>query len=346
MKNIFTLIFTLFVTGLFAQPLGLIDGSISATGGVVKVEFTANAGLPAGVGLNPMNIWLKIPGEMDPGDFTLTSNPFNFLFASEFANGGSYYINYQSVTEVPLATFPMGVAVNMLEFTVPAGVTEVALSGGDFGMMGSGSNWPGSAVVQGTDNLTLPVELTSFQVNKKGDQNALVTWQTASEVNTSHFDIERSLDNGKSWEKVGMQSAQGFSTNLNNYEFEDKNLKRFIDQNQLVYYRLKSVDYDLSHQLSQTKNISIEIETVSIAIYPNPTVEGVNITVHSKDKRNELTAILKDLTGRTVFARNLGNSKMINEYVNFANLASGTYFMTVQSDDRVFSTEKLVILEK
>ena len=143
-----------------------------------------------------------------------------------------------------------------------------------------------------------------------------------------------------------MQSAQGFSTDINNYEFEDKNLKRFVDQNQLVYYRLKSVDYDLSHQYSQTKNISIEIEIVSIAMYPNPTVEGVNITVHSKDKREELTAVLKDLTGRTIFSHNLGNSRMINEYVNFANLASGTYFMTVQSDDRVFSTEKLIILEK
>ncbi len=41
--------------------------------------------------------------------------------------------------------------------------------------------------------IILPVELTQFQVNKKGDENALVTWQTASEVNTSHFDVERSL---------------------------------------------------------------------------------------------------------------------------------------------------------
>ncbi len=355
MRNIFTLLFSLLLSGLIAQPLNLIDGSISATGGVVKVEFTANAALPAGSGINPMNIWLKVPGGTDPGAFTITANPFNFLEASEFANGGFYYINYQTVTEVPLSTFPMGTAVNMLEFTVPVGVTEVALSGGDFGMMGSGSNWPGTAVVQGTDNLmtwpivssaALPVELTKFNVNKKGDQDALITWQTASEVNTSHFNIERSLDNGKTWETVGMESAQGFSANLNDYEFEDKNLKRFVDQDQLIYYRLKSVDFDLSHQFSQAKNISIEIETVSIAIFPNPTVEGVNITVHTKDRRTELTAILKDLTGRTIFARSLGTGKMINEYVQFANLASGTYFMTVQSDDRVFSTEKLIVLDK
>jgi len=355
MKNIFTLVLSLFVTSLFAQPLGLIDGSISATAGVVKVEFTANNALPAGPGINPMNIWLKVPGGTDPGDFVLTSNPFNFLAATEFANGGFYYINYQTLTEVPLSTFPMGVAVNMLEFTVPMGVTTVSLSGGDFGMMGSGSNWPGTAVVQGTDNLMtwpinaeapLPVELTRFDVVKKGDENALVSWQTASEVNTSHFEVERSIDNGRTWERVGIQSAQGFSANLNNYQFEDKNLKRFVYQNQLIYYRLKSVDFDQSFELSQVKNIAIDIEEVSIAIYPNPTVEGVNVTVHSMDKRQELTAVLKDLTGRTVFSKNLGNSKMINEYVNFANLASGTYFITVQSDNRVFSTEKLIILEK
>ncbi len=354
MKNIFTLILSLLVTGLFAQPLGLIDGAISQTGGVFKVEYTANAAMPAGVNLNPINIWLKVPGTMDPGTFTLTSNPFGAVEGTEFASG-SYYIPYQILTEQPLSTFPVGVAVTMLEFTVPAGVTEVALSGGDFGMMGMGSNWPGSSVVQGTDNLMtwpinsnapLPVELTSFDVKKKGEENAMVTWTTSSEQNTSHFEVERSLDNGNQWEKVGVVSAEGNSTNLNTYTFEDKNLKRFIDKNQLIYYRLKTIDFDQSHQFSQTKNIEVNLESISIAVYPNPTIDGVQITVHSKDKAEELTAVVKDLHGRTLLAQNLGRAKMINQYINFSELASGTYFLSVQSEGRVFATKRLVVLDK
>lgn len=197
-----------------------------------------------------------------------------------------------------------------------------------------------------TDLGLLPVELTTFNVTKKGDEDAMVTWSTSSEHNTSHFEVERSLDEGKNWEKVGIVSAVGNSTNLNNYTFDDNNLKRFIDRNQLIYYRLKSVDFDQTHQFSKTKNIEVLLDLISIAVYPNPTVEGVQVTVHSKDKAEELTAVVKDIHGRTMLSQNLGRDKMINQYVNFSELAAGTYFLSVQSLGRVFATERLVVLNK
>ncbi|NNE29234.1 MAG: hypothetical protein HKN16_06335, partial [Saprospiraceae bacterium] len=40
----------------------------------------------------------------------------------------------------------------------------------------------------------LPIELLSFDVSKKGEDAALVQWTTSSEQNTSHFEIERSID--------------------------------------------------------------------------------------------------------------------------------------------------------
>jgi hypothetical protein len=59
----------------------------------------------------------------------------------------------------------------------------------------------------------LSVEITAFKAQNTEGGN-LLTWQTASEINTSHFDIERSTD-GKLFEKIGELKAQNKPTNYN-----------------------------------------------------------------------------------------------------------------------------------
>src|SRR4029079_5823249 len=58
--------------------------------------------------------------------------------------------------------------------------------------------------------ITLPVNLVSFNGELQGGAT-LLNWRTATEENTSHFEIERSL-NGTSFEKIGSVTATGNSS--------------------------------------------------------------------------------------------------------------------------------------
>ncbi len=89
----------------------------------------------------------------------------------------------------------------------------------------------------------MPVELISFRGANKKNHNIL-SWITASEINNSHFEIQRSYD-GFNFEKIG--SINGHGTSFDNHEYE------YIDDSftsSLCYYRLKQYDYDGTFTLS------------------------------------------------------------------------------------------------
>ena len=66
----------------------------------------------------------------------------------------------------------------------------------------------------------------------------VLSWKTASEINNSHFEIERS-NNGKDFIKIGEIAGQGTSNSTKRYQFTDKN-----PGSAQQYYRLKQVDFD------------------------------------------------------------------------------------------------------
>jgi hypothetical protein len=85
-------------------------------------------------------------------------------------------------------------------------------------------------------SVPLPVELTQFEATPYPQWN-VINWTTASEQNSSHFDLEMSLD-GEEWRKIATKSAAGNSTQEIKYSHIDYNL------NSLVYYRLQQFDID------------------------------------------------------------------------------------------------------
>ncbi|MBW7845172.1 MAG: T9SS type A sorting domain-containing protein [Bacteroidia bacterium] len=113
----------------------------------------------------------------------------------------------------------------------------------------------------------LPVTLVAFSGSKQ-QQNAELEWNTASEKNTSHFVVERSMD-GKEWEKAGVVASQG-ATAGSKYSYTDANV---FAKAQQWYYRLQIVDRDKTN--SYSKIIRIEDQTqaaeVVTSIYPIPT---------------------------------------------------------------------------
>ncbi|MFA7273941.1 MAG: T9SS type A sorting domain-containing protein [Crocinitomicaceae bacterium] len=113
-------------------------------------------------------------------------------------------------------------------------------------------------------NTPLPVTLTYFNAVLSENETVQLSWQTAAEINSAYFTLERSI-NGVSWEEIGKVNAAGNSTEEINYSFQDK---RPFDG--VSYYRLSQTDLD-----GQTKDLGIRSilrDGEEIIVFPNPAV--------------------------------------------------------------------------
>ncbi|MEZ4937930.1 MAG: hypothetical protein R2799_10110 [Crocinitomicaceae bacterium] len=87
-------------------------------------------------------------------------------------------------------------------------------------------------------NVVLPIELTEFKAEKKEGQN-LISWTTASEINNSHFNLERTSD-GTSFQMVKVVEGIGNSSQELHYNVLDQDYERGV----INYYRLTQIDFD------------------------------------------------------------------------------------------------------
>ncbi|MEZ4926635.1 MAG: S8 family serine peptidase [Saprospiraceae bacterium] len=86
-------------------------------------------------------------------------------------------------------------------------------------------------------NAALPIELLDFNVKANG-RSALLSWTTASEIDCSHFTLQRSL-NGINWQNIGEVSCKGTPTaGETAYTFSDDNPFQGVN-----YYRFEQMDY-------------------------------------------------------------------------------------------------------
>jgi hypothetical protein len=102
----------------------------------------------------------------------------------------------------------------------------------------------------------LPITLSKFNVQKKGMYN-LLEWETASERNADAFVIERS-DNGKDFSSIAKLKASGHSDIKRQYSFND-----YFPSATPIYYRLKQIDTDGSHEFSKIVTINASTQPVS-----------------------------------------------------------------------------------
>ena len=117
--------------------------------------------------------------------------------------------------------------------------------------------------VKDENAIVLPIQLISF-IAKKVNNNVLVSWKTATEINNDYFTIERSFD-GQHFTPVTRLNGAGNSTQLITYSVEDKD---FV--NGLNYYKLIQTDYDGNETVSDiiaidmTHKSEIKIKTVNL----------------------------------------------------------------------------------
>jgi hypothetical protein len=148
------------------------------------------------------------------------------------------------------------------QFTIGAGMYKLKL-------IDANSNTIFSPVLN-VSGTALPVTWKSFTARKSANGRVLVDWSTASEVNASHFEVQRGFDS-RNLVTVKTVPANGNSLSSSFYHYEDEFLRKGI-----YYYRLRQVDLDGKSEL--TRIVSVRVDGNETArVFPNPATEIITI---------------------------------------------------------------------
>ena len=154
-------------------------------------------------------------------------------------------------------------------------------------------------------------------------------WQTANEINVSHFNIQRS-NNGKDFINIGKINASCCE-----YSFVD-DLKTKDQDLKTLYYKLEIVDKDGSKTYSTTQQITIKPQTANnVFVYPNPAKGILHIECYGMKQiviSNQLGEIVKQIN-------NITNQ---HQTINTKQFAKGIYFISTITNEGK-TTKKLVV---
>jgi len=173
----------------------------------------------------------------------------------------------------------------------------------------------------------LPVKLTLFDAEVINPSLVRIFWQTASESGSSHFNVERSINNNE-FTTIGRVEAAGDSSNLLDYEFFDEEPVSGIS-----YYRLKSIDLDGSFENSDIVMVQIDVLR-NATLSPNP-VRFSSFYTFTAEASGNIEFTVVDLNGRVMnnFSELIeaGFNKI---EIDFTSLANGLYVLNVSVFDR------------
>jgi hypothetical protein len=170
----------------------------------------------------------------------------------------------------PLA-FTAGAAVaRVFEIQVPVGMTD-----GRHYLFIRTRNATGKWSLFERDDFTvdgsLPVTGMELTAKAAADQMALLKWFTYTEINNSHFDVERSA-NAIQFEKIGEVKGSGTTSETMHYQFVDR-----YPLPGMNYYRLRQIDYDGKPASSRIVYLMFGADPTGHILYPNPAVDFVNL---------------------------------------------------------------------
>lgn len=184
----------------------------------------------------------------------------------------------------------------------------------------------------GSSNDPMPVSLLSFQAKVQQNQQVLIEWITASEINNDFFTIETSAD-GISWKTLTKLNGSGTTSSSEYYSVTDKN-----PMSGLSYYRLRQTDFDGTTEVFAPVTVFVQpASDERITIYPNPGNGNFKIN-YAGEKDAEFR--LFDMQGKLVFSSIL-EAFSVNSMNLSSQLKAGLYTVVIYSNE--ISSHKLFV---
>jgi hypothetical protein len=225
------------------------------------------------------------------------------------------------------------------------GATGIILAHGSSATSG---NWVHSAHTNGTDHLAtykvasfsgggggggasgspLPVDLIHFDVHAATNHSASLHWATASEINNSHFEIERSYDS-RTFEMIDQVVGNGNSQHQIDYNYIDDGIHSFENT---AFYRLKQVDFDGTSEYSDIRVVRFDElgSGLDFSAYPNPLTNELSVMV-SLSNGEAYQIEVTNLQGAKVHQENHVYDNGIHK-LNTSEWNSGMYILQVASE--------------
>jgi len=192
-----------------------------------------------------------------------------------------------------------------------------------------------------TTSVVVPVELSLFTADIQ-ENKVVLNWRTESELNSSHFEIERRSAAGEFQTLATIKSA-GTTTVPQNYNYTDNTI--LIED--ALFYRLKQVDTGGKVHYSNELKVEVEVQLPNYILwpnYPNP-FSARTIICYQIPRMERVTIKIYDILGRevkTLFDQ-YQQSGIYHIPFNANALRSGIYFYRVKAGS--FSkTRKLILL--
>jgi Secretion system C-terminal sorting domain len=157
------------------------------------------------------------------------------------------------------------------------------------------------------------------------NNTAQVSWKTETEVNCSHFILERS-NNGTEYAAIATVQAKGNSIVTSEYQYPD-NLS--IVNKKIIYYRIKQIDADGKVSYSNVVPVRL-VAAAEVAVWPNPFISNITVNINSP-LPDVVTIAVYDMNGKLVKAKQQSvfagsNQLQVN---GFDALPSGIYTVNV-----------------
>lgn len=183
------------------------------------------------------------------------------------------------------------------------------------------------------NNAVQPVEWMGFKATPTSARSVRLDWGTITEVNNSHFNIERSWE-GRIFEQIGRVQGNGSTKAVNVYDFHDKNV--LFDK---VYYRLKQVDFNGDFEFSEMVEVTLgDAKIASLPImefFPNPATDKIHVASMSRLTHTYILDI-SDLTGKSMGEYMLTKEKPEID-INVSNFPEGVYLVSVRNPESISS---------
>ncbi|MBO2010569.1 T9SS type A sorting domain-containing protein [Hymenobacter negativus] len=174
----------------------------------------------------------------------------------------------------------------------------------------------------------LPVTLLRF-TGSRTPEGIELGWQTASELKSSYFDIERAID-AVNYQPLGRVAAAGTSTSRHIYSYLDAK----VEAGRPYYYRLRQVDLDGTSAYSPVVVVAVPAGGTAPAlltsVFPNPFSSELTVAL-GQDLTEAITISLADAAGRRVFSTTQRPAARQLTVRIPASLVPGSYVLTASS---------------
>ncbi len=176
----------------------------------------------------------------------------------------------------------------------------------------------------------LPVGLSNFTASLQ-PSSVLLNWQTASEINTDYFGVERSAD-GVIFNNIGNVAASGNSSTKHDYTLNDYSALHLGSST--LYYRLKTIDKDGKYTYSSIIKLQLHGGEFAYSLSPNPVHSQLTISFTTDNATKQASLKITDANGKPVYEKSLQGLQpgSVQRYINVAGFESGIYYVQLITD--------------